>query len=243
MEIETSIPISATLPLERFAEATRRSCSEVLLRAARGVVKYAIRLTPPFSSDGGPNAPTNPAFQRGKGAITRDLKRHFRPVQIRGIGPGAQDPVAIYLRLIRSGRKRFGRPLQRDQAAPFFVDATRLRSLERIVHSKVGKLAAGWMPAALALQATGTPAWISRHGAGRGSVDIDVSGPEANVTMINDVGRFVPASELQRRANAALYYQGQAMQRELMGYLSRQAVAAGLATNISAGSGLASSAA
>ena len=205
--------------LQRYATQTGRTFQETLLRAARGTVKYALRITPPFNADGGPDAPTGDAFNRGKRAITRDLDRHFRRVRTRGIGVGAQDPYKIYRRLITANRKKFGRPLQRDQAAPYFVDATQTGRLEKLLHSKVGKLAAGWLPAARTLGTTGTPAWIARHGGeGRGYAKINgslFSHREMSVEIVNNVGRHVPTGELQRRINKAQVYQQRAMQREL----------------------------
>lgn len=231
MDPETTVLSSGVFSLERYAMLTNRTFKDTLLRAGRGAVKYGMRITPPFQADGGPDAPTGPAKQRGERAIFTDLARHFRPVRSRGTGPrGIQYPARIHLRLLKEGRKRPGRPLQRDQAAPYFVDASKLNALEKELRSHVGKLASGWVPAANALQATGTPQWISRHGTSRGSVTVELDAAAMFVEAVNFATSASAgiASEVQRRIPYALRYQYNAMQRELDVLLLRDATKAGL---------------
>lgn len=230
MDPETSVVTSGVFSLERYAMITNRTFKETLLRASRGAVRYVIRITPPFHADGGPDAPTGPAKARGARAIYRDLARHFRPVRSRGIGPrGVQYPARIHLRLLKSGRKRPGRPLQRDQAAPYFVDASKLNALEMELRSHVGRLASGWMPAVNAVGATGTPQWITRH-SGSGSARLDLEGSELSFTAINQPKYLHAnlAAEMNRRVPYAVQYQFNAMQRELDHLLLRDATKAGL---------------
>jgi len=146
---------------------------------AKGGIRDAIKITPPG------------AKRLGEHTVTSEVLTVFTPVVIKGyrtikkvFGRTLKKPVrvktvekhpdvwAVYgQRLDRkqaTGRKRIGRG--RKQA--YYADEKKLKAMTKKRHSGVGRLASGWLPAA---QKVGVkvPAWIARHGAGRGTVKED----------------------------------------------------------------------
>jgi hypothetical protein len=236
MEIETSIMLtSGSDILERFAFAANKTFAATLLQAGRGAVRYAIEITPPASASGVTSGLDSPgqARLRGQQSIRRDLNHAFAPVRLKGKRKerisGAQ-LVQIHHRLL--SQKRPGAPMKRDRGQPYYVDARKLRTLERKLISHVGRLASGWVAAAQALNVRGVPSWVARHGSMRGSVDVQLEGTALYVSAVNQLSPRAPAwigPETQRRANYAARYALNDLQRQLPHLLARQARAAGLA--------------
>jgi hypothetical protein len=234
MDIETSISFSGVPILTRFAEASGKTFRETLLQTARGAVRHAIKITPPAAATGGAGTlDSGPeARRRGESAIRRDLHYAFAPVKLKGKRKeqisGAQ-LVAIHHRLLAA--KRPGSPMERDRGQPYFVDIRKLKLLQNKLVKNVGKLASGWVASAQALNAKGTPAWVARHGAGRGAVDIQLEGSQIFVSATNVLGPHTPAwvgPEMQRRARYAQQYALNDLTRQMPALLARDARQSGL---------------
>jgi len=169
--------------LRAFPQVFSDFMEEQVRIEAKGGIRDAIQITAPGS--------TLTSKRRGEGTITTDVLTVFTPVVIKGyrtikkvFGRTMKKPVrvktvekhpdvwAVYgQRLDRkqaTGRKRIGRG--RKQA--YYADEKKLKAMTKKRHSGVGRLASGWLPAA---QKVGVkvPAWIARHGAGRGTVKED----------------------------------------------------------------------
>jgi len=230
MEVDTKVIGSGTLTLEKYALITGRTFKDTMIRAAKGVTRHVIRITPPFQADGKPDSPHSAAKVRGYMAIERDLAKIFSPVRIKGKRKerisGAQ-MVGIHLSHLKG--KRPGKAVRRDRPEPYFVDRRKYMTLLNKLRSHVGRLAAGWMPAVAATGATGTPGWVSRHG-GRGDARLNLDGSEMFFEATN-YPKVLPANiaaELQRRVPYALQYQMNDRRRELERFLLRDATKAGL---------------
>lgn len=229
MEIETRVIYFGSGFLQKYAMLTGRTFQDTMIRAAKGLTRHAIRITPPFSADGGPDAPHGSAKARGAAAIERDLDIIFSPVRLKGKRKerikGAEI-VEIHRRHLKN--KPFGKPMRRF-GGPYFVDRRKLSALATKLRSHVGRLAAGWLPAVTTTGATGTPGWVARHSA-RGWARLDLDGGEMIFEAVNQP-KFLPAklaAEMDRRVDYAAGYQMKGMQRELSHLLMRDATKAGL---------------
>jgi hypothetical protein len=176
---------------------------------------------------------TGPAAKKaGEHAIMRDLGAVFVPVTIKGFrtittvfGRKIANPVrvqttekwpdvpAIYHE--RSGRRHGGR-LTRGRKQAYYVSRSKLTSLANSLKAKVGTLAAGWIPAALELEAK-VPAFIMRH-AGRARGTIQISYDKG--ILIRAVNHFPDgadqlAADTQRRIEAVKGYRIAAIKRQL----------------------------
>jgi hypothetical protein len=119
--------------------------------------------------------------------------------------------------------------MRRDRGQPYYVDVRKFRALEDKLRSHVGRLASGWVSAAQAVKAA-VPAWISRHGASRGAVSMDLESNDLYFEAVNyasNVPVFI-ATETQRRINYATKYQAAAMNREMQALLVKRATESGL---------------
>jgi hypothetical protein len=81
-----------------------------------------------------------------------------------------------------SGRKR----ISRGQKAKWYVSSAKLAVLRRERKAAVGKLAAGWAPAARKVKVK-LPAWITRHSNPRGSVQAHIGRGSYSMTIRNSV--------------------------------------------------------
>jgi hypothetical protein len=160
-------------------------------------------------------------------AIDRDLNRIFTPVKLKGLRreriSGAQ-MVSIHLKHL--GYKRPGAKMKR-YGGPYYVDRRKVTQLVYKLRAHVGRLAAGWMPAAAAL-GVAAPAWIARHGLSRGTYRADFAGSEMFIESVNHASEHAPTGELQRRVGYALQYQANAMHREMHHLLLKDATSVGM---------------
>lgn len=234
MEPTTEVFAPGAIPLERYAFVMNRTFPEVLERAGRGIVRRAIAITPPASAEGieGGLDSGGEAKQRGFRAISRDLNKLFVPVKLkhkRREAISGAEMVRIHARALSF--KRPGAKMRRDRGQPYYVDARKFRALEDKLRSHVGRLASGWVAAAQAVKAA-VPAWVSRHGSGRGIVQFDFNSSELYFEAVNYASN-VPAyirTEAQRRINYAVQYQANAMNREMQALLLKRASESGLTT-------------
>jgi hypothetical protein len=216
MEPVPSIESSGNWQLEEYAVRMRRTFQDSFERYARGAVRLTIGNTPPSDGVYREGGLVKADQVRGSRAVDRDLNKIFVPVKLKGKRreriSGAQ-MVQIHLKHLRY--KRVGAVMRR-YGGPYYVDARKFNQLAVKLVSHVGRLASGWLPAAMAV-GTPVPAWVSRHGLGRGAVRYHVTGSDfslmaANLTP-NIPGHLV--SLLQSRTDKAGAKQMQIMQREL----------------------------
>ena len=198
--------------INRFAVATGRTREDIAQQAMRGMVRYALDYTPPGSQKA-----TGKAAQRsGEGAIDRDLKRMgFRPVDLKGTrteNPLFADPDSYHHTWI-AGTALGSRP-----GTLFFVSRPKYNAMRTRLFSEVGKLASGWLMAAIETGVQSVPAWIARHmGELRGSVQMIT---EVNITRyiaINHVPDTAGnvASEMERRKGYWARYARGDLERQL----------------------------
>ena len=232
MEPTFDVLAPGAIPLQRYAMVMDRTFPQVLERAARGIVRRGIAITPPASAAGveGGLDSGGEAKVRGYRAISRDLNKLFVPVKLkhkRKEAISGTEMVRIHARAL--SYKRPGAPMRRDRGQPYYVDARKFRALEVTLRSHVGRMASGWVAAAQAIKAA-VPAWISRHGGSRGTVQMDFSSRELYFEAVNyapNVPAFI-RTETQRRINYATQYQANAMNREMQAVLLKRAGESGL---------------
>ena len=228
MDIITEVEWNGANVIEEFARVSRKSFQAALLQAGRGAIRHVISITPPASASGiarGLDSGSE-AKRRGYGAIARDLGKVFVPVKIKGQRReriSGAELVAIHRRHL--GYKRPGAPMRR-YGGPFFVDRRKLDHLQTKLQSHVGRLAAGWLPAAQAL-GVATPQWVSRHGLGRGSFRADLGGDEMILESVNLASPFAPVAELRRRVPYAVDYAMNDLRRQITFLTARNARASG----------------
>jgi len=221
MDLITDVIRDGSEQITAFAEASGKSFAAALLQAARGAVRHVISITPPATASNVPGGldSGSDAKQRGYATIHRDLNHIFAPKRLKGMRKemiSAAQMVQIHQRLLAT--KRPGTPMRRDRAQPYYVDIRKFNMLETKLRANVGKLAGGWMPAATALNVRGVPAWVSRHGENRGSVEIQLEGKNLFVRAINIVSPHAPAwvaPEMERRAGYAVQYAMNDLTRQL----------------------------
>ncbi|HVT74582.1 MAG TPA: hypothetical protein VHD61_15720 [Lacunisphaera sp.] len=230
MEMITDVLVDGTKVIEAFANAAHRSFKSAFLQTGRGAVRNVVAITPPAAAANGPGTLDNSssAKARGASAINRDLIRVFAPVRLkhkrREIYSGA-DMVEIHRE--RLAKKRPGAPMTRGRAQAYYVDVRKFNALADKLRSHVGRLAAGWLPAAQALGVT-TPQWISRHGLGRGTFRADLEGSAMFLESVNLASPFAPTAELQRRVGYAVQYALNDLTRQMPVLLARNAREVGL---------------
>jgi hypothetical protein len=164
--------------IEDFAAATNRTVPDITRQAMKGMVRYAIDLTPPAGS----GRSGKEAQRVGELAITRDLGlMGFAPVTLKGFreikvvyghvlvhpvrvktkeNPKFADPEAH--RRARLSSLHSGRATRGGKQA-FYVDRRKFQPMLKRLLAEVGRVASGWVPAARELGVP-VPAWIARHG-------------------------------------------------------------------------------
>lgn len=167
------------------------------------------------------------AKQQGERAIERDIARHFVPIKSTGVGPRGESPMAIHLAMFRY--KVPGRPLRRNRAAPYYVDARKLAAYVRDLKRHVGRYAAGWLASAQKLGAR-VPAWIRRHGVRRGSCRVQLRAPRYEIEMNFSGAPRGPAGETERRVRMAMSMTEKRLDRAIAGTVEANARAVGLKT-------------
>ena len=223
--------------LLRYAEVMGRTLKGTVERAAKGVTRRVIEITPP-GSQGTIGAA---AYRQGRQKIARQMAMVLAPVKLKGR---------------RKVTKVFGRPLKRVafvktterypavaeeyrkrtrargsgvgisamRGPKAFVDIVKFRAVLAAKQARVGALASGWAAAADALDVP-VQQWIARHGAGRGTIKRELGGAQMRITVQNLTGGLPAnlAAELDRRINYAVRYQRDAMKREVDYYAGKVA--------------------
>jgi hypothetical protein len=233
MDIITEVIRDGSDVIQAFAFAADKTFKESFLRTAKGAIKHVISITPPASASGveGGLDTGSQAKVRGFNAIQRDLGNIFAPVKLRNKRKeaiSASEMISIHRRMLAT--KRPGAAMRRDRAQPYYVDVRKFKQYLTGLRSHVGRLAAGWLPAAQAVGAT-APAWISRHGNRGGSVQLVTEGTSLYVRAVNVPNAHAPAwvqPETQRRAGYAVTYALNDLKRQMPYLLAKDARKAGL---------------
>ena len=187
----------------------QKTKSELVEQAAKGFVKNVVAITPPASK----GVSGSKAKQQGEQAIKSDLAR-IMVAAARKKDRDTREAVASPEELHRRFRdKRTGRVNPGGLKSPYRVSKSELLALQRRLLKEVGWLSAGWNEGALKLGVK-LPAWVSRHGSGRGSVSIIKSGATFRITIANEVGFVGNVKGFSRRVQSAIDLQANAMRRQ-----------------------------
>lgn len=216
--------------LERYAEQMGRTLAATIKRAAKGVTRRVISITPPASAETTGAA----AYRQGRRKIEQQINSVLAPVKLKGqrkittvFGRKLKTPVyaptkerfpdvaaVLRSRLVARGNDVGIRG--RAGGAKTFVDVRKVKAIIASKNSRVGVLASGWQAAAAALDVP-VQQWIARHGGGGGRVELDFFTARMHVTAEN-FATGVPAGvrgAMAKRIVYAVQYQRAAMEREI----------------------------
>lgn len=217
--------------IERYAMACSLDFEAAAFRLTRGFMRRVIGITPPAQGKrGAGGALTHADKKRGEQTIDADLAQLFVPVKLRGKRDEQFPDVAGLHRQRFIAAKKPGRLLKRGGPQPWYVDQRKLAALAKALKARGGKLASGWLAGADAVGATGVPAWVRRHGTGRGNHKLVVTLSRTSLARTHGF-TFVAANtsvhpslvpELDRRIGYALGYAAKAMNRETNAILAKR---------------------
>jgi len=216
----------------RFALLTGRTFGEELKIQAKGAMKEIVRITPPFH--GGNSAAE--ARKAGINAISRDMNRIFRPVELKGkrrvthlfgqthpsapwIVPEKErtpDVAGTYV----ATRKLDSRARRARYQKPLYVDAKKFHALQSYLEKRVGYLGGGFSDPAAGLGVP-LPSWMRRHTDAPGKLIMKLEGDELYIIIRNDVRYATRIHDFARRVEWALQTQRGKMERQ-MPYLLRR---------------------
>lgn len=232
--------------LERYAEVMGRTLKETVIRAAKGITRRVVAITPP-AHEGVEGAA---AYRYGRRKIKSDMERVLAPVKLKGkriisevfghklatpitirTAEKYPDVVAVYKQHTKFRANGVG---ARSDRLPhkYFVDERKFNRLLKAKEARVGVLASGWSEGAAELDVP-LQNWISRHGRGRGTVNKDLMSARMRITVSNRASSGLPnnvAYELKRRIKFAVEYQRGAMEREVKYYAMKKARDLGIKT-------------
>lgn len=249
VKVDTSNLESA---LAEFASVTSKDLGEVTRQQAGILVGHVIAITPPggkggqaFTDSGGIGLE---AKKRGEAAIAADITRLFPTSKlkhetlvgmvnagfefqtgkghkdiVRDVAESADDLARIhqFARNPRTGRTR--------KMKGIGMAITRKGVLKQYIRqemAKVGKLNAGWINAARELKTASraVPAWITRHGAGRGGANVTERSGRINVTIFNSEIWF--PSGMDARVALAVARRENGLKKAMEAVVERRAKAA-----------------
>lgn len=238
--------------IEEFATLTRKDLTEVYRQQAGILVGHVIAITPPggkggeaFTDSGGIALD---AKKRGEATIAADITRLFPTSKlkhetlvgmvnagfefqtgkghkdiVRDIAETTEDLARIhkFARNPRTGRTR--------KMKGIGMAITRKGILKQYIRqemAKVGKLNAGWINAARELKTAGraVPAWITRHGAGRGGANVTERAGKVGITLFNSEIWF--PNGMEARVALAVARRENGLKKAMEAVLERRAKAA-----------------
>jgi hypothetical protein len=213
--------------LAQFRKLSQRDFETVLREQARGVVRNIIAFTPPArgKADSG-------ARKLGEKAVTASLARILKPgtpdfiaffERVNG-GPTARNRTLglIYSRVLEKGDLDSFHQGHRDNEGRTPKGAGNIALVERRayqwfkkqVQARVGKLASGWNKAAARLGYS-PPAWIRRHGNGRGDCELQLTGDDMRILISNEVKFAGSVKDIERSVKKAIAIQTRSMERRV----------------------------
>jgi hypothetical protein len=233
--------------LQEYSEVMGRTLADTMKRAAKGVTRRVINLTPP-ASQGMEGAA---AYRAGRAKIARQMSALLVPVKLKGrrkipvvfgrrlrtavvVATKEKHPdvAGLYRQNMRFLPTGLGARLKDYRGKKFWVSAPKFQKVLVDRQKAVGRLASGWAEGATALDVP-LQAWIGRHGRGRGKVNFDLVTSRMRITVQNFSGVGLPANvkaEMQRRIGYAVQYQRNAMGCEVRYYAMKKAQEAGMKT-------------
>lgn len=249
MEPEFIVVRDGSEAIKAFAEAANKSFKDAFRYTAASAMKHMIAITPPANAGDGSLTGSADAFRAGKMRIAHQMVALMAPVKLKGyriitqvFGKPLKKPVRIATKekwpdvrgvyRANSSTNATGR-IKVHPGQKFYVDQRKFKQLLAYKQSRVGLLASGWIPAASALGLS-VPAWVSRHGGSRGSVQLITEGTQMSLQAVDRVPGGAPAwvaSETQRRAGYAVQYALNGLARQLPALANWAAKKAGLSTS------------
>jgi len=210
--------------IRRLAAETKKAPREVCETAARGFIRDVVKITPPGSAGVSGSA----AKKAGEAGIRIGLAS-IMVAAAKGFNGPFEDPADVHARTRnpRTGRtdKRILTGALRG-SGKVSVDVATLRAFEKKLLALVGILSAGWNAAAEKLGVK-LPAWVSRHGASRGSVVVKVDAYKFSITLNNEVKFVGNVKDYERRVSWAVKNQAKKMDRQCDFLLKKAIRAAG----------------
>ena len=206
MSIQTNSP-ELIKAIDKFVNVTRRDVAKVTKDQAGLLVRDIINITPPaFAKTTGTAAKR--ALQE---KIQSDLGRLFRPTTRRRAE--STDIAGIHK------ANRNARGSVKKRVTQVAVPSADLKQYQKLLVSRIGFLAAGWL-SALHQLGRKAPAWIERHRApGAASVRINSRGVEVRMTnKVKYASRWI---EAQRRIQYAIKYRTNAINRQIEAILNK----------------------
>jgi hypothetical protein len=238
--------------IAEFATLTRKDLDQVTRQQAGILVGHVIAVTPPGGKGGQAMTDTGgialEAKKRGEASIAADIARLFPTSTLKHdtlvgmvnagfefqTGKGHKDIVrevaesaADLARVHQFARNpRTGRTRKMKGIGMAVTRKAVLKQYIRQEMAKVGKLNAGWINAARELKTAGraVPAWITRHGAGRGGADIKTRTGRISITIFNSEIWF--PNGMQSRVALAIGRRERGLIKALEAVLARRAAAA-----------------
>ncbi len=224
----------------QYALVMERTLKDTVKRAAKGITRRVIDITPPaFAGVKGAAA-----YRHGRKKIARQMGGVLAPVKLKGrrlithvyghqlakpvyvrTAEKYTDVVAVYRQNRTFRNKGVGVRSRGLRSAKYFVDVRKFNTLLKAKEARVGVLASGWAAAAAALDVP-LQNWISRHGQSRGTVKLDLASARMRIVVSNFAGSGLPenvAAELDRRIAYAVQYQRDAMAREVRYMMGKKA--------------------
>lgn len=207
----------------KVARPTSRKSDEDFIRTqGRGFVGLAIDVTPPAKGLGRSRLNNRKA---GEATIKADAFKVGRPVRS-AKGAKITSESEFRQEWDKSRSRANGRVKKR---APVTVYAPAMRAEVKRRQAKVGRLAAGWLPAAREVKAP-IPAWISRHPGKEGVVRTYSTMGLVGIYIENSVGYGDRVTGFRRRVQFALDVQGRRMARSAASYWEERLRKAGFLT-------------
>lgn len=197
--------------IQRLAFEMNRAPRDVAETAARGFVRDMVKVTPPGSAGVNGGAAKKDGEKSVSAGIFNVMVAEFHGVH----GP-FEDPAVVHA---RSRNPRTGRTDKRilkgslRGSGKIPIDAATLREFQKKLFLLVGLLAGGWNSAAAHLR-VGLPAWVKRHGASRGSVNVHADSHKFSITLNNEVKFVGGVKDYERRLQWAVNAQAKKMDRQ-----------------------------
>ncbi len=238
--------------IAEFATLTRKDISEVYRQQAGILVGHVIAITPPggkggeaFTDSGGIGLD---AKKRGEAVIAADISRLFPTSKLKHetlvgmvnagfefqTGKGHKDIVREIaespedLRRIHQFARnpRTGRTRKMKGIGMAITRKAILKQYIRQEMAKVGKLNAGWINAAREMKTASraVPAWITRHGAGRGGANVTERAGKIGITLFNNEVWF--PTGMESRVALAVRRRENGLTKAMEAVIARRAAAA-----------------
>ena len=217
--------------LRAWSVAMRREGLSAIREGMKRVTRQVILITPPASA----GLTGRDAFQQGRNRIARDLRSVLTPVRLKGKRKERwPDAAQAYRERRRFRDSGVGVRVGRGQRA--YVSTAKFNALLRDKSARIGRMASGWSAAAGAL-GVAVPAWVRRHGVGRGQF-VQSNAPGRVGMRATNLAPGVPDNvriELERRIPYAMRYVARGLEANILAVGLKAAAGVGIRTRATAG--------